>query len=84
MSERTAAGRPSKKEKTLSKDDILSLALRIIDEEGEKALSYRVLAKLLGVTPMAVSHHVGNKRVMLGSLIALGFEGVQQERIAYR
>jgi len=79
MIKHTAAGRPAKKNAKLSKDRILILALQLIEEGGAKAVSYRALAKILGVTPMAVSHHVGNHKMMLGSLIALGFKGVGSE-----
>lgn len=69
-------GRPSKKDSTLSKDRILALALEILDEGGEKALSFRSLAKRLHVTPMAVAHHVGSRHQMLTSLVAQVYEGL--------
>jgi len=69
-------GRPFRQDSTLSKGKILDLALQLIEAEGEKAISFRTLAKKLDVTPMAVSHHVGNRQLMLESLVAQAFYGV--------
>jgi len=79
MTKAVTAGRPFKQDSTLSKGKILSLAMRLIEEEGEKAASFRALAKKLDVTPMAVSHHVGNRQLMLEGLIARAFYGVGSE-----
>jgi len=70
------AGRPTGSDSTLSKDRILAAALELLDEGGEQALSFRLLAKRLGVTPMAVAHHVGSRHQMQTALIAHVYEGV--------
>lgn len=75
-------GRPARSDSTLSKDRILAMALHILDEGGEQALSFRVLAKRLGVTPMAVAHHVGSRHQMLTALIAHVYEGVADPPMA--
>ncbi|MBF0379569.1 MAG: TetR/AcrR family transcriptional regulator [Magnetococcales bacterium] len=68
--------RPLKNESKLSKEVLLKSALNIIDEEGEKALSFRALAKKHNVTPMAVSHHVGTRHKMISDLVSLIYQGV--------
>lgn len=75
-------GRPPKKRAVLSKDVILKLALRLIDERGDQAVSFRSLAKELNVTAMAVSHHVGTRHEMLSSLCKFVYRGVAQSDTA--
>lgn len=70
------AGRPPKSDSTLSNDRILATALAVLDEGGQEALSFRTLAKRLGVTPMAIAHHVGSRRQMLTGLVAQVYEGI--------
>ncbi|MCR9137313.1 MAG: TetR/AcrR family transcriptional regulator [Alphaproteobacteria bacterium] len=70
------AGRPPKSDSTLSKDRILATALAVLDEGGQEALSFRILAKRLGVTPMAIAHHVGSRHQMLTGLIAQVYDGI--------
>ena len=69
-------GRPSKKSRTLSKEEILKRALQLLDERGRKALSFRTLAREYGVTPMAIAHHVGTKEEMLSSIISQVYKDV--------
>ena len=69
------AGRPRAGEQQLTRERILSTALSMVDEEGIEALSMRRLAKELGVDPMAIYHHLPNKRALLSALI----EGVFSE-----
>ncbi|QAX30905.1 MULTISPECIES: TetR/AcrR family transcriptional regulator [unclassified Leisingera] len=68
-------GRPPRGSRTLSKDDVLKTALQLLDEGGSKALTFKALAKALGVTPMAVAHHAGTKDEMIASLVAIAFAG---------
>ena len=63
------AGRPRAGEETLTRGRILSAALALVDEEGMEALSMRRLAKELGVDPMAIYHHLPNKRALLSAII---------------
>jgi AcrR family transcriptional regulator len=53
----------------LSRDLILDVALRIVDEEGIGALSMRAVAARLAVTPMALYFHVANKAELLDAVI---------------
>ena len=62
-------GRPRAGEETLTRERILSAALALVDEEGMEALSMRRLAKELGVDPMAIYHHLPNKRALLCAII---------------
>jgi TetR/AcrR family tetracycline transcriptional repressor len=63
------AGRPSAGEETLTRERIVETALSLVDEQGMEALSMRRLAKELGVDPMAIYHHLPNKRALLSALI---------------
>lgn len=63
------AGRPRAGEEPLTRERILGAALSLVDREGIEALSMRRLAKELGVDPMAIYHHLPNKRALLSALI---------------
>ncbi len=63
------AGRPRAGEEALTRERILEAALSLVDKEGIEALSMRRLAKELGVDPMAIYHHLPNKRALLCALI---------------
>ena len=71
-------GRPTNDKLILSKDDILREALRILDEQGEKELSFRKLAKVFGVTAMALKHHVGSRQDIIKSLIEIVYKNVNR------
>lgn len=45
----------------LNRDEILSTALRLLEESGPDAVSLRAIAKKLGVTPMALYGHFSDK-----------------------
>jgi AcrR family transcriptional regulator len=49
------------RDRRLTEDEILEVALRVIEAEGMDRLSMRRLAQELGVTPMAIYRYVGNK-----------------------
>jgi len=49
----------------LNADTVVDAALRVADEGGLEALSLRRLAKVLGVTPMAIYRHVRDKDHLL-------------------
>ncbi len=72
-------GRPHKHADAIDKAAILSCAAAVIEEGGLDALSFRALAVRLGVTPMAVSYHVGSRDQMIADLIAQSFEGVASD-----
>ncbi len=63
------AGRPRAGEEPLTRERIVEAALSLVDEEGIEGLSMRRLAKELGVDPMAIYHHLPNKRALLSALI---------------
>ncbi|MCM2394151.1 TetR/AcrR family transcriptional regulator [Streptomyces albipurpureus] len=56
-----AVGRPRR----LDPETIVATARRIIEEEGVAALSMRRVAREVGVTPMALYHHVRDKDELL-------------------
>jgi AcrR family transcriptional regulator len=57
------------KQQSLSREDIVRAALRLTAEVGLDGLSMRLLGDELGVWPMAVYHHVPNKKALI-SLVA--------------
>ncbi|WP_298938574.1 TetR/AcrR family transcriptional regulator [uncultured Ruegeria sp.] len=74
MTKSSRVGRPTKSTQRLSKPLILQTALPIFQEQGADALSFRLLAEQLKVTPMAVTYHTGNKRQLLADLVDLAFK----------
>ncbi|NVO58087.1 TetR/AcrR family transcriptional regulator [Rhodobacteraceae bacterium B1Z28] len=76
MTKASPPGRPPKTEQRLSKQMILQAALPIVQSKGVYALSFRILADQLGVTPMAVTYHAGSKKRLLSDLVELAFAGV--------
>jgi TetR/AcrR family tetracycline transcriptional repressor len=71
------AGRPRVGDEPLTRERILGTALSLVDESGIEALSMRRLAKELGVDPMAIYHHLPNKRALLRALIEEVFSGMR-------
>ena len=49
----------------LTRDDIVAAALDLIRREGIDAVTMRRLADEIGVTPMALYHHIPNKKELL-------------------
>ena len=72
------SGRPRAGEERLSREAILTAALRIVDDEGIDALTMRRLAATLEVNPMSLYHHLPNKAAVLGGLAELVFAGLEQ------
>lgn len=62
---RKSPGRPPR----YSREDVLTAARRIVDEDGVDGLTMRRLAKEIGSTPMALYHHVRNKEELLVLLL---------------
>ncbi|WP_168929816.1 TetR/AcrR family transcriptional regulator [Nocardioides sp. GY 10127] len=58
-------GRPRSDQPALGQADVVRAALRVIDTEGDRALSMRRVAAELGVYPTAVQHHVNTKEQLL-------------------
>lgn len=52
----------------LGRDQIVSAALSLIDEEGLDAVSMRALAGRLGVQAMSLYHHLANKAALFDAL----------------
>jgi len=52
----------------LSREKVLEAALALADAQGLEALSYRRLAGRLGVTPMALYRHVGDRDALLDGI----------------
>ncbi len=71
-----SVGRPTRGATGLSADAVLDAALRRLDAEGDRGVTFRALARELGVTPMAVSHHVGSRDEMFVALVDRVFAGV--------
>jgi len=61
-----ARGRPARGQ-GVTRDEILSAALLLLDEDGA-SLGMRALAARLGVTPMSLYHHVGDRAGLLQAL----------------
>ncbi|WP_052465684.1 TetR/AcrR family transcriptional regulator [Phaeobacter sp. S60] len=76
MTKAPSPGRPPKADQRLSKQLILQTALPIVQDKGVDALSFRMLADQLGVTPMAVTYHAGTKKQLLSDLVEHAFAGV--------
>jgi AcrR family transcriptional regulator len=72
------SGRPRAGEERLSREAILTAALRIVDDEGIDALTMRRLAATLEVNPMSLYHHLPNKAAVLAGLAELVFAGLEQ------
>ncbi|MGI3168201.1 TetR/AcrR family transcriptional regulator [Pseudooceanicola sp. C21-150M6] len=62
-------GRPKSGKAALTQHDVIAAALTLLDTGGEPALTMRALATSLGVTPMALYHHVGSRDQLTGLLV---------------
>lgn len=60
-------GRPAQG-KGVTRDDVLAAALDLLDTNSGQGLTMRALAARLGVTPMALYHHVGDRTGLLRAL----------------
>lgn len=65
------------REHALSRAEILTEALAIVDEDGLDALSMRALAGRLGVEAMSLYHHFPSKGAILDGLAASVLLGMQ-------
>ncbi|MEV5960488.1 TetR/AcrR family transcriptional regulator C-terminal domain-containing protein [Kribbella sp. NPDC051952] len=71
------SGRPRAGEERLSREAILTAALRIVDDEGIDALTMRRLAATLEVNPMSLYHHLPNKAAVMAGLAELVFADLE-------
>jgi TetR/AcrR family transcriptional regulator, tetracycline repressor protein len=53
----------------LTRDDIVDVAVRIVEADGEKALTMRRLAEELGTAVTAIYWHVGNRDALVDLMI---------------
>ncbi|MGH8995552.1 MAG: TetR/AcrR family transcriptional regulator [Acidimicrobiales bacterium] len=53
----------------LDEKSIASAALKVLDARGANGLTMRAVAEVLGVTPMALYHHVADKAALVGLVI---------------
>jgi len=60
-----------RRERPLSRDELLTTALRIVDTEGLHALTMRRLGDAVGVEAMSLYKHVPNKDVLLDLTVEL-------------
>jgi AcrR family transcriptional regulator len=60
-------GRPAQGQ-GVARDDILAAALALLEQGGGQKLTMRALAARLGVTPMGLYHHVGDRAGLLRAL----------------
>ncbi|QGG93747.1 TetR/AcrR family transcriptional regulator [Actinomarinicola tropica] len=60
---------PDNRRGGLTRDDIVTAALELVRTEGIQAVTMRRLADVIGVTPMALYHHVPNKGVLLDLVV---------------
>lgn len=70
-----------KRAKSLTRDEILEVALRIIDSEGLAGLSMRRLGAALGVDPMMIYRHVHNKEALLDLTVEWMRSGMALENL---
>jgi AcrR family transcriptional regulator len=48
---------------------VLDAALALLEEVGAQGFGLRPLARHLGITPMSVSHHVGDQQALMRALV---------------
>src|ERR1700733_10640532 len=63
--------------KRLSRARVLDAAVALADEIGLEAFSMRGLAQELGVVPMALYKHVGNKEELLDDMVDIVFSEME-------
>ena len=63
------SARKQRPSKPLSRENIVSTALGIVDSEGLNRLSMRRLGAELNVDPMAIYYHVPNKQALLDAIL---------------
>lgn len=79
MTATRSQGRPAKGDAGISRSEVLSKALKLLDTAGERGMPMRALAKELSVTPMALYRHVGNRNELIAALIEQVFGQLTSE-----
>lgn len=69
-------GRPAAEAARPSRDEMVEAALHLLDEKGPAALTMRALAGRLGVTPMTIHHHFGDRAGLIEALADRAYGGV--------
>ena len=67
-------GRPPKSSTPLKREKIVTIALDLLDRNGEKAVTFRALAAELNVTPMAIKYHIGTREELFSAMAGSAFE----------
>lgn len=70
-------GRPRVETAPLDDTAIVVAGLALLDEAGEAAVTLRGVARRLGVTPMAISHHTGGRDGLLARVITAAHAGLE-------
>ncbi|MDQ1293481.1 MAG: hypothetical protein QG608_1362 [Actinomycetota bacterium] len=61
----------------ITRDQVLHEALALADEGGVEALTIRAVAENLGVTPMALYHHIRNKDEIVNGMLDLVMDEIE-------
>ncbi|MDD7970811.1 TetR/AcrR family transcriptional regulator [Roseinatronobacter alkalisoli] len=61
-------GRPPRDSPTVSRDDMLTAALHLLDTKGVAAFTMRALATRLQVNPMTIYHHFGDRDALVAAM----------------
>lgn len=77
MGAETRRGRPRRGDSTLSRERVLEVAARLLDDVGADQLSMRRIAVELGVDPMSLYNHVENKDALLDGIAQHFLESLQ-------
>ncbi|MGX6449275.1 TetR/AcrR family transcriptional regulator, partial [Patulibacter sp. S7RM1-6] len=67
------AGRPSR----ISREAIVAAASEVVERDGPDALTMRGLARTLGVSPMALYHHVSDRDELLVLVLDASIDAVE-------
>lgn len=76
-SSRESGADPSRPDQPLSRERIVSEALKLVDTEGLDALSMRRLAAVLGVDPMAIYYYLPNKSALQDAIVEAVNEDIE-------
>ncbi|MEV6981477.1 TetR/AcrR family transcriptional regulator C-terminal domain-containing protein [Sphaerisporangium sp. NPDC051017] len=70
------SARPHPSRPTLTHQDVVDAALKLIDSDGLENFTMRALAKTMGVYPTALYYHVGSKAQLLAAVATRVFDEV--------
>jgi TetR/AcrR family transcriptional regulator, tetracycline repressor protein len=77
---KATAGRRPGRPALISRERVLTEALKIVDEHGLERLTMRRLGAELGVDPMTVYHHVADKAALFDGLVERVFSEIKLDR----